>query len=264
MVPPDGVWGCGVWGCGMSPESSEHENHDIKDKRPGNRFAEILIAFCVKRRYLALLRTIRPSLRCGVIAMKARGTRLNVEMLEARDVPGIAPPRPFIASPVFHPPPLPPMLNAPIAPARVSPPTTHSPAPHALAGVVTGSYICSLRFGNTNSGYHFHGTATLKGMGQVYVLADVYAVGFATGRGAAGQIILNNGKGSVTIKLSGPIQPKLSPLPTQFQYKIVAATGAYRNLKDNGQLQILRALDRIPMRYGLVFFETGSFRIVIS
>ena len=208
--------------------------------------------------------------------MQGRTIRLNMEVLEAREVPSVAPPRPVlappprpvIAAPVFHlPTPLPPHLTAPIAP-RISPPASHARTPQptqsALSGTSTGSYICTLRFGNTNSGFHLHGMANINGMGQVYLFADLTAVGYASGRGASGEIELSNLKGSVTLKLTGPIQPKLSPLPSGFQYQIVSATGAYRRMKGTGHVQVTRTPDRVPISDGLMFFETGSYRMVIS
>ncbi|HEV3143115.1 MAG TPA: hypothetical protein VGZ47_04445, partial [Gemmataceae bacterium] len=113
------------------------------------------------------------------------------------------------------------------------------------------------------SGYHLFGEGTVKGMGQVEMQIDVYGVGFQTRGTAHGTITFSNAKGSVTVKITGPIQTKLSPLPSWFQYKVVQATGAYRSLKDIGTLRIVRTLDKIPVRFGLRFFETGSYRVIL-
>jgi len=202
--------------------------------------------------------------------MKSNSLRLKLEILEGRDVPGFAPPAPMIAVP--HPVALhAPVPLAPTAPPRIS---FHAPihppvrppvhAHHALATVATGYYICTLRFASTNTGYHFTGSATVKSMGWVFVQADIYAVGYSTGRGAYGQITFSNAHGSVTIKLTGPSQPKLSPLPSVFHYKVLSTTGAYRHIKDSGQLRLTRMPDRVPVRFGLRFFETGNFRILIG
>jgi len=134
---------------------------------------------------------------------------------------------------------------------------------HALAGLNTGNYICTLRYGTTNSGYHFMGTAITKAMGTVSVQAQVYAVGFHDFGNAHGTITFTNAKGSVTVSLTGPRQPRLSPLPVWFQYKVINATGAYRNLRDSGTLRIIRTPDAVPVRFGLRFFETGKYRIII-
>jgi len=116
---------------------------------------------------------------------------------------------------------------------------------------------------NVPSGYHFTGDGSVKGMGAVQMQIDVYGVGFHDPGTAHGTITLTNAKGSVTVQITGPSQPKLSPLPQYFQYKIVQATGAYRGMTDSGTLRLLRTPDAVPVRFGLRFFETGSFRVIL-
>src|SRR5262245_59852138 len=107
--------------------------------------------------------------------MPFRKTRLGLEMLEGRDSPGIVPvaaplaPTSFLAptppSAVFSQP------AAPVMPATATR-TTSTPAPilsHALAGFGSGLYVCTLKYADTPSGFHFNGTAELRGMGKVSV-----------------------------------------------------------------------------------------------
>jgi len=187
------------------------------------------------------------------IAMKTHMVHLGVESLEGRVTPSTTA---LVQPTVVH-----------TSTVAVTTHTVTTPAPtatvHALAGVDTGTYICTLRYGTTNSGYHFNGTAVTKAMGTVAVQADVYGVGFHDFGYAHGTITFTNAKGSVTVALTGPRQPKLSPIPVWYQYKVVSATGAYKNLKDSGTLRIVRTLDAVPVRFGLRFFETGSYRIII-
>jgi hypothetical protein len=116
---------------------------------------------------------------------------------------------------------------------------------------------------NVPSGYHFTGDGSVEGMGAVQMQIDVYGVGFNNNGTAHGTITLTNAKGSVTVQITGPSQPKLSPLPSWFQYKIVQATGAYRGMTDSGTIRLLRTPDAVPVRFGLRFFETGSFRVIL-
>jgi hypothetical protein len=201
--------------------------------------------------------------------MQSRKTRLNLELMECRALPGTiplaapAPPITVIApsppSTIFT------QLGAPAIPA-VPAPTTTKPPPiltHALAGGGSGSYVCTLKYADTPSGFHFTGMAEVRGMGKVAVQADVYGVGFKTNGRAAGQITFSNAHGSVKVELLGPVQPRLSTLPEWFQYKVVSATGQYSQLRDSGTLRLSRTPDAIPIRGGLQFHETGSFRIRI-
>ncbi|MFL5338683.1 MAG: hypothetical protein ACJ8F7_00830 [Gemmataceae bacterium] len=204
--------------------------------------------------------------------MASREIRLNVERLEGRELPSTAPIQTVVYVPKA------PGLwvktyvvpTAPVAPTPphvtpTQPPTQPPPvAKHALATAITGSYICTLRFGATNSGYHFQGTANIKGMGEVEVVAQIYGVGFGSGRGARGSITFTNDLGSVTVKLTGPVQPPLSPIPNQLHYVVTAATGKYVGLKDSGTVTLTRTPDKVPVKFGYRFFETGGFRMVLA
>lgn len=168
-------------------------------------------------------------------------------------------------------PPTPPLLGQPLlaAPAAMSPPAPTVVTPpaasssHPLAGSGSGSYVCTLKYADTPSGFHFTGSANLRGMGAVSIQIDAYAVGFKTKGSASGQITLSNAKGTVTLEITGPIQSRLSKLPEWFRYKVVSATGAYSKMTDHGTLRLSRFADRSPIRNGLAFHEAGAFRLII-
>jgi hypothetical protein len=194
--------------------------------------------------------------------MNGQRIRLNLEVLEGRAIPSVVlvkPPVPYLTAPVFA-----------VAPAPVVARPTSWPAPlapqslHALAGSGAGTYVCNLKFSSTPTGFYFDGTATLQGMGKVHMTASIRGVGYATNSRATGQITFTNASGSVTVQLTGPVQAALAPLPSSFQYKVVAATGAYSSLRDAGQLTLTRTKDAIPIRNGIRFIETGSFRLTIA
>ena len=195
--------------------------------------------------------------------MNGQRTPLNLEVLEGRAVPSVVAPRPPV--PYLRPPAVLAVAPAPTVAHPISVPAPVAPQLlHALAGSGFGTYVCNLQFGSTPTGFYFDGTATVRGMGSVYVSASVRGVGFATGASATGRVTFTNASGSVTIQLSGPVQPALAPLPSDFHYKVIAATGAYLNLKDEGQLKLARARDAVPVRYGIRYIETGTFRIVLG
>lgn len=195
--------------------------------------------------------------------------RLTLESLEHRELPGALPvAAPLPPTSILAPSPPSTAISHPAAPVlpAVATPTKTTPAPiltHALAGIGSGSYVCTLKYADTPSGFHFNGTAELLGMGKVSVQADIYGVGFKTRGQASGQITFSNAKGTVKIEVHGPIQARLSTLPEWFQYKVVSATGQYSQLRDSGTLRLSRTPDAIPIRGGLQFHETGSFRIRI-
>lgn len=155
--------------------------------------------------------------------------------------------------------------SAPAAPTRSTPvPTpvpTPTPSPTKLTGSGSGLYICNLQYVTTPTGFHFTGTATITGMGKVDVQADIYGVGFKDNAQANGTMTLSNAQGSLKLSLTGPLQAKLAYLPSQFQYKVASATGAYAKMKVGGSLLLVRTPDSIPIRSGIRYIETGSFRL---
>ncbi|HLW68701.1 MAG TPA: hypothetical protein VKS79_25510 [Gemmataceae bacterium] len=211
--------------------------------------------------------------------MSKKKFRLNLERLEGRETPStVVTTVTYVAGiPVTHVSYVssPPATTPPTTSHTTPPPTTTTPAPptttsttpaqqsHALYGSGTGTYICTLEFMTVPSGYHFTGNGSVKSMGAVQMQIDVYGNGFNNNGSAHGTITLTNAKGSVTVQITGPSQPKLSPLPESFQYKIVQATGAYRGMTDTGTLQLIRTPDAVPVRLGLRFFEAGSFRVIL-
>jgi hypothetical protein len=100
-------------------------------------------------------------------------------------------------------------------------------------------------------------------MGKVFISIAIRGVGFQTGARATGRITLSNASGTVVVDLTGPVQPSLSPIPSNYHYKVVGGTGAYANLKDEGQLTLTRIPDAIPVRSGIRYIETGTFRLTI-
>lgn len=220
-------------------------------------------------------------------------TRLSLVELESREVPAVAVPAPP-APPAFIPlaAPLPIVYRAPAwtppgaatapkftgvaAPAPSTPSTPSMPAPtpstpaptpvpagRFFSGSGSGTYLSSLLMLTTPSGFHMTGTATIAGMGTVEVYAHMYTVGFTTTGNARGELTLRNSKGTITLRLSGPEQSRLSPLPTTFTYTVIRATGSYSNVRESGTLRLTRTADAVPVKNGIRYFETGTFRLTM-
>ena len=65
---------------------------------------------------------------------------------------------------------------------------------------------------------------------------DLSAVGFIQNGHAAGTLTLRNGRGTLTVQLTGPDQGGFAPLPDTFDYQVVGGTGAYKNYSGQGTL----------------------------
>jgi hypothetical protein len=197
-------------------------------------------------------------------------TRLSVEVLEGRVAPAVTsvtlqpPPPPVLIAP-------PPMLFVPL-PVRLPLPTPVAPRPatdtsgshsSVLAGTVLGGYTSTLRMANTASGFHFNGNAKVGQLGNVDVYAHLYSIGFRSKGNAHGEITLSNGRGEVHLQVIGPSQTRLQPLPDTFTYRIVSATGSFKNLKAAGTLKLVRKIDASPVRNGFRYVETGTFKLII-
>lgn len=187
---------------------------------------------------------------------------LRCERLDARIAPAVAPTMAPLAAPLapvvqVSPPVLPGVLSPPVVP--VSPPGAIA---HPVAGIGSGKYICTLQAGNIPTGFHFTGMMDTKGMGRVTIQASVYGVGYGSAP-AGGRITLSSAKGSVTLELVALPQPRLARLPEWFRYRITNATGVYKGMKDAGTLRLARFADALPIRNGIRYCESGSFRLVI-
>jgi hypothetical protein len=214
---------------------------------------------------------------------------LNVVQLDTRITPSLAPVKPRIIPPEWHmvpvsqlqipqpfTPPTPPVsqvqrpkpLTPPAPPVssqhRPSPTPSPSTAQSAAIGTGSGIYDCSLEYANVPSGFHFTGTAMIKGIGAVDVFADVYGVGYQNNGTARGTVILSNSQGSVTLKLTGPVQARLSTLPATFTYESAFATGVFRTFKQVGTLQLIRTPSPNPVINDIRYLELGVFHIEIN
>lgn len=160
--------------------------------------------------------------------------------------------------------------TTPSTPNTSTPNPTQSPSNNAgtttrsmLSGTVQGNYTSTLRIVDTPSGFHFSGTANIGELGVVNVYAHVYSVGFKARGNARGEVLISSHRGTLRLELSGPEQTRLSPLPEQFRYRVVGGTGDFRSVRESGTLRITRKLDPVPIRNGIQYVETGTFRLTI-
>jgi hypothetical protein len=175
-------------------------------------------------------------------------TILNLEELDERILPSVSPVNSVTVTEWAA-------MNAMVTVTTIS--GRHSQ--HALAGNGSGTYTASpllaaidppvappgyatpmhVIVGDIGEHYDFTGGANLAQLSHVTVSGSVLGLGNVPRGHATGTLIFTNASGSVTIELTGPSQPGFSPLPTQFQYTVVNATGAYQHLHDQGTLSLV-------------------------
>jgi hypothetical protein len=144
-----------------------------------------------------------------------------------------------------------------IPPAVVS---TDSQPNHSLQGIARGNYLGSLLM--VDAGIHdkLTGTADLGKLGSFNLTGWLQGLGnIAHGR-ASGQLVLSNAQGSITLTLTGPVQPGFSPLPSVFNYQVTAGTGAYSHLDRSGRVHL--SLIPAPIAFGLP--PQGRFTFTFS
>jgi hypothetical protein len=143
-----------------------------------------------------------------------------------------------------------------LAPAVVSSPMPDLPVVHILPPLVgavanppfeiltplhgQGGGTYSIFGGIPDIGHRvdLHGTVSIQGLGRMTVQGSLYSLGFVYEGHAGGTLTLSNAEGSLTLKLTGPLQPGFSALPTDFKYEVVSGTGIFSHAADSGTLHL--------------------------
>ena len=147
--------------------------------------------------------------------MKKPTVRLCVEEMESRLVPS--------GAPLHHP-----------APGLVAHAATQTTP--ALSGTVSGTYTIPSETppDSADEGKEYslqHGSGTLTGVGAVTATGTLQSLGNIVSGHAGGTVTLTGAKGTITLKLTGPVQKGFDPLPTHFTYTVTRTTGGYGQLK---------------------------------
>src|SRR4051794_5793798 len=113
-----------------------------------------------------------------------------------------------------------------------------SVATEPLAGDAQGTVTTDTRAPDLGTDYLFQGTAHLAGLGDTTVTGFIRALGLVRFGDAQGRLTFANARGSVTVSLVGPEQAGLSALPSAFTFKVVAATGDFAGVAEQGTLAL--------------------------
>jgi hypothetical protein len=162
--------------------------------------------------------------------MAKRSTPLRVEELESRVALSASHPALDVLS-AF------PSATPLVAPSAHHPHHEHHHPHHeqALRGTIRGTYTVTYPpIPDVGPQYHLSGAGTVRGLGPVTASGTLNATGFIANGRAAGDLTLANAAGTVTLHLVGPVQGGFAPLPEQFHFTVVSATGAYQGLQASG------------------------------
>ena len=133
--------------------------------------------------------------------------------------------------------------TSPTAAAAVQVANLHSiiivQTPISLAGTITGTYRIAGDNPLTGFVYAFSGTGTAGDLGAVSLTGTITVPGTtSTTDKATGRMTLTNASGSVTLKLTGPTETVLGPIPGTMDFSILSATGAYFDNIASGTIAI--------------------------
>lgn len=153
---------------------------------------------------------------------------LNVEEMETRTVPTVLGTLPL-------------GMGAPVLPlAQQSP--TH--ATQHIFGTIQGNYAVLDPIGvDAGIGAGFWGSGRLDFLGSVQLTGSLHGTGDIARGQANGEITLTNARGSVTLELVGSEQGMFAPLPQEFHFSVVSATGAYQGLQMTGSVDLAQHPD---------------------
>jgi hypothetical protein len=172
--------------------------------------------------------------------MQKRRTPLQVEELGARVLPSVSPLAGLdsLAGASAH------------AHAAASP----APALDGLDGTVRGTLTPAA--GNPDLGrrYDLAGHGSLGGLGSFHVTGYLLGTGFLADGHAGGELTLTNSRGTIKLRLEGdPAQGAFAPLPAGFHFTVTGGTGAYKGLRDDGEVSLHQEHHGTATDFQLVF-----------
>jgi hypothetical protein len=108
-----------------------------------------------------------------------------------------------------------------------------------LTGTVKGSYHLQVKNPDTGKDFTFLGSGTLSTLGQVSLTGDIHSPGNIANGHSTGQLVLSNPHGSVTLELTGPPQNGNTPVPDVFSFKIIKASGTFKDDTGTGYIDLI-------------------------
>ena len=126
-------------------------------------------------------------------------------------------------------------LGGVAAPATIVAAT--SQGPHlTLSGTIHGTYLPAPTIPDIGGRLVLNGSGTLKNLPAFKVTGLLHTTGFIATGHATATLILTNGKGTIDVSLTGPLQHGFSPPPSSFTYLITGGTGKYVGAHGTGSV----------------------------
>jgi hypothetical protein len=99
----------------------------------------------------------------------------------------------------------------------------------ALKGSTRGTYAFESPVPDVGTAYNINTAGKLAGLGHATVSGSLNSIGFIAQGRAGGTLLVTAAGGTLTLKLTGPVQPGFSSLPSTFSYVITKGTGKFHN-----------------------------------
>jgi hypothetical protein len=124
--------------------------------------------------------------------------------------------------------------------------------PISLNGTVRGAYFVSLGNPDTGSTYQIGAAGRISPLGQTGETARIRTTGFIASGMATGTMSIAAPRGTLTLRLTGPVQPGFAPLPGTLSYTITGGTRAYRNVTGAGSIDVTINSSVDSSNFGLI------------
>jgi hypothetical protein len=122
----------------------------------------------------------------------------------------------------------------------------------ALQGTVRGGYFASIGIPDTGTTYRIGTVGRIAPIGQTSETAQVHTTGFIASGTATGTMTISASRGSLNLKLTGPVQPAFAPLPSTLSYTITGGTRAYKNASGSGTIAVTLNQSFGSSNFGLI------------
>jgi hypothetical protein len=100
----------------------------------------------------------------------------------------------------------------------------------------------------------------MGGLGMFRVSGSINGVGLISNGRAAGELMLKNSHGTITINVHGPVQSSFAPIPRDLVYVVAKGTGAFQHLTGYGSLHVTL----IPAKVGHNEAPRGTINLGFS
>ncbi|HEV3165440.1 MAG TPA: hypothetical protein VGZ22_15545 [Isosphaeraceae bacterium] len=133
-----------------------------------------------------------------------------------------------------------------------------------LNGTVKGQYTAERFNPDAGTSYKLFASGRIPHVGSSVVFGTLLTPGnLAQGRSGGTLTVISPG-GSLTLQLTGPVQPGFSPLPNHFQFTITKATGKFHGDTGSGTVLVTLTPDKGAPSPGLFGPQHGALTLTFG